>query len=94
VTSSRAMIFRIAAIVLAAAPLAPTAVAACPLCHGETGQRVRAGIFGEDFTANVLASLLPFPIFLGIVAAIHGRPAGGRDTRPPAPRSQSTSEAR
>ena len=88
------MLRRIAPIALAAALLAPTAAAACPVCHGETGQRVRAGIFGADFAANIFASLLPFPIFLGIVAAIHGRPGGGRDARLPAPRSQATPEAR
>jgi hypothetical protein len=32
---------------------------------------VRAGIFGADFGRNLLATLLPFPIFLGIATAFH-----------------------
>lgn len=56
-----------------------TAARACPVCRSETGDAVRDGLFDEDFASNLLAIALPFPIFLGIVAAIHGPPArGGR----------------
>lgn len=65
-----------AALFVALAFSAPAAHA-CPVCHSETGKEVRAGLFNEDFAFNVLASVLPFPIFLGIVAAIHGLPARG-----------------
>lgn len=73
----------IGAAILVAGALIPSATAsACPVCHTETGRQVRAGIFGEDFGFNLLVSALPFPIFLGIAAALHfgvgARPAGGR----------------
>lgn len=55
-----------AVVVLAAAP-----ASACPICHSETGEQVRAGIFGEDFGSNLLACVLPFPISLCIAAALH-----------------------
>lgn len=58
--------------VIAALLLLPGAPAfACPVCHTETGAQVRAGIFGEDFGANLLVAAMPFPIFLGIAAALH-----------------------
>lgn len=44
---------------------------ACPFCQSDTGQQVRAGIFGEDFAYNLMATILPFVLFLAIVAAIH-----------------------
>ena len=65
-----------AAFVVAPALFAPAA-GACPVCHSETGKQVRAGLFDENFASNLFGSLLPFPIFLGIVAAIHGFPARG-----------------
>ena len=54
--------------------LSVPAAHACPVCTSETGEEVRAGLFNEDFAFNLFASALPFPIFLGIVAAIHGLP--------------------
>lgn len=59
---------------------------ACPVCDRETGRQVRAGIFDADFAFNLLATVLPFGIFLGITAAIHGRS--------PAPNRRDTPEAR
>jgi hypothetical protein len=51
---------------------------ACPLCESETGRRVRAGLLGADFGYNLVATLLPFPVFLGIIAWIHfGFPRAG-----------------
>jgi hypothetical protein len=44
---------------------------ACPVCNTNTGQQVRAGIFDQDFARNLLATLLPFPLLFGAVAAIH-----------------------
>ena len=53
-----------------------TASLACPVCHTETGVEVRAGIFDEQFAKNVALTLIPFPVLVGIVAAIHfGLPA-------------------
>ena len=49
-------------------------VRACPLCESETGQRVRAGIFNADFGRNLVVTLLPFPLFLGIIYLIHSGP--------------------
>jgi hypothetical protein len=47
----------------------------CPLCDREGGREVRAGLFGRDFAANLLACVAPFPFFLAIAALIHGSPA-------------------
>ena len=47
------------------------AAAACPVCESETGQKVRAGIFGEDFGTNVALTLSPFPVLAGLVALIY-----------------------
>jgi hypothetical protein len=44
---------------------------ACPVCHSETGKQVRAGIFNEEFGTNLLTTLLPFPVVLGVAAALH-----------------------
>jgi hypothetical protein len=44
---------------------------ACPVCESETGQKVRAGIFSEDFESNVVLTLLPFPVLAGLVALIY-----------------------
>ncbi|QDV32296.1 hypothetical protein [Tautonia plasticadhaerens] len=57
---------------------------ACPVCDRETGRRVRAGLADEDLGRNVLATALPFGIFLGVAAALHfGLPA--RRGGPPGP---------
>ncbi len=44
---------------------------ACPLCESESGERVRAGIFNADFGYNIAVTVLPFSVFLAIVALIH-----------------------
>lgn len=44
---------------------------ACPVCGTDTGQQVRQGIFDGSFGWNLLVTLLPFPILLGIVLAIY-----------------------
>jgi hypothetical protein len=70
---------------LVPAALAGVALAAparaCPVCAGPTGREVRAGIFGADFVPNLLTAALPFPIVLGLAAALHFGfgPRGGRD---------------
>ncbi len=51
---------------------------ACPVCETEAGARVRSHLFGPDFTANLVATLLPFPILFGIVGLIHHGPPGRR----------------
>ncbi|GAC1447436.1 MAG: hypothetical protein NVSMB9_29580 [Isosphaeraceae bacterium] len=48
-----------------------SSVRACPLCDSETGERVRAGLFNAEFGYNLFVTLLPFPVFLAIVAVIH-----------------------
>ncbi|MEW4568468.1 hypothetical protein AB1L88_11425 [Tautonia sp. JC769] len=61
------------------------AVHACPVCNEPLGQQVRAGIFDETFGSNLVATLFPFAIFLGVVAAIHGGgkgPCEGQDVGP------------
>jgi hypothetical protein len=60
--------------------LAPEAGFACPVCRSEVGEQVRAGILDENFRFHLLASALPFPIFLVIVAALHGTPKRRRST--------------
>lgn len=51
--------------------LAPAIASACPLCHTETGNKVRAAIFGTDFWFNVSVTVVPFAIFLGLTALIY-----------------------
>jgi len=46
-------------------------VRACPFCESETGERVRAGLFSAEFGYNLFVTLLPFSVFLTIVALIH-----------------------
>lgn len=66
------MITRFAAIlILLVAVSSPTAARACPVCDQETGRQVRAGIFDQSFGLNLIATVIPFAIFLGVVAAIH-----------------------
>jgi hypothetical protein len=56
-------------------------VAACPLCESETGQQVRAGVFGAEFLANLLLTALPFAVLLAVVTLIHLVPARPRPAR-------------
>ena len=52
---------------------------ACPHCDEGIRKRVRAGIFDAAFWPNVAYSVLPFAVFGGVAAAIHGGPtAKGR----------------
>ena len=44
---------------------------ACPLCHTPVGEQVRIGIFNTRFGTNLLATVLPFPIFAVIVVCIY-----------------------
>ena len=56
--------------------------AACPFCESETGQRVRATVFGTDFGWNLLETMLPFAVFLGVAVVIQGGwPGTGRPAR-------------
>lgn len=77
-------------------PLGPSEARACPLCESETGERVRAGIFDGDFGYHLAVTLLPFPLFLGIVYLIHSGPpwARGRSGRPKPDDSGDTSHPR
>ena len=53
---------------------------ACPVCDSETGDAVRAGIFDGNFWSTLISLALPFPILLGIVAAVHfGSPRPQRE---------------
>lgn len=53
-----------------------SAAYSCPLCHTQTGEQVRAGVFNSSFGFNLLAIALPFPVFAGVVAWIYfGKPA-------------------
>jgi uncharacterized membrane protein len=64
-----------------------SALTACPVCDTETGQQVRAGIFGGNFASDLFATALPFVILLVLVALLHFGPprprkspgAGGQD---------------
>ncbi|MES2467472.1 MAG: hypothetical protein V4675_09245 [Verrucomicrobiota bacterium] len=51
--------------------LLPMAASACPLCNTETGQQVRAGLFNDEFWPTFLMVLLPFPVLLILLAAMH-----------------------
>jgi hypothetical protein len=41
------------------------------MCHTETGQQVRAGIFSDDFLTNLLATLAPFLVLAVIVVSLY-----------------------
>jgi hypothetical protein len=70
--------------VLCVAAAIPPAAHACPVCNEPLGQQVRAGIFDEGFRSNLIATMLPFAVFLGVVAASHGGGVREReDARPP-----------
>jgi len=49
----------------------PALASACTVCDSETGQQIRAGIFGEDFWTTLLAVASPFPVLLLGIAAYH-----------------------
>ena len=67
----------LATLLLVAAP-----ATACPYCETEIGEAVSAGIFNDEFGVNVLLTLLPIPVLLGIVALIHfGPPVSTRANR-------------
>ena len=52
---------------------------ACPMCHSPAGEQVRAGIVGDGLAAGLLATLLPFALTAGVVAAVHF--SGGHSRR-------------
>jgi hypothetical protein len=53
-----------------------SAAYSCPVCHTQTGEQVRAGIFNPSFGWDLLAMALPFPVFAGVVAWLQfGSPA-------------------
>lgn len=54
------------------------AAAACPYCESDVGREVAAQIFNNEFAINAAMTVLPFPLLLGLVAAVHfgGAPAG------------------
>ena len=41
---------------------------ACTVCDSETGQQVRAGVFGEGFWSTLAAVIAPFPVFIIAIA--------------------------
>jgi len=45
---------------------------ACTLCHSQTGEAVRAAVFGSDFWANVGTLALPVPVLVGAVLLVRG----------------------
>jgi hypothetical protein len=59
----------LSSILLALLGAAP--ITACPLCDTGTGRQVRAGIFDGSFAHNLVVTLLPFPVFLAIAAALY-----------------------
>ena len=46
-------------------------VLACTVCDSETGQQVRAGIFGSEFVPTLAAVMSPFPVLLLVVGLLH-----------------------
>jgi hypothetical protein len=68
------------------APLAvllPAVCAACPVCHSINGEQLRAALFGPEFWPNLLRCVLPFPLWIGIVALVYRRfPIPGAAVRP------------
>jgi hypothetical protein len=50
------------------------AASACPLCDSDTGQEVRAELVDEHLGVSVMATVAPFAVVLGVVAAVHFGP--------------------
>ncbi|MGF1632923.1 MAG: hypothetical protein ACFCVE_03655 [Phycisphaerae bacterium] len=53
-------------------------VRACPVCDGDTGQQVRAELVDENLGVSLLATVVPFGVVLGVVAAVHFGPPRAR----------------
>jgi hypothetical protein len=67
---------------------------ACPVCGSETGRQVRAKLFDAGFGPVLVQTLAPFPVLLGIVAALHfGLPSRLRTAPGGAPRRESEAAA-
>ncbi len=49
----------------------------CPVCDGETGRLVRAGILDAQLVPNLLATGAPFVVFALLAAALHFGPWRG-----------------
>ncbi len=61
---------------------------ACPLCDSDRAEEVRAGLFDDQFARNLAASVLPFTLLAGLVAAVHfggPKPAQPRGQTPSSP---------
>jgi hypothetical protein len=43
---------------------------ACPVCHSDLGEQVRAAIFGPSFASNLIAILSPFAIVAVLVCVL------------------------
>src|SRR4051812_41876005 len=72
-----------------------TSASACPVCHSETGRQVRAKLFDEGFGSALVQTLAPFPVFLGIVAALHfGLPSRARTASRGVPPRRAEAEPR
>ncbi|MBV8867225.1 MAG: hypothetical protein JO210_17645 [Acidobacteriaceae bacterium] len=56
-----------------------SSASACPLCHSQTGEQIRAALFARDFWFNVTATILPFAIFALITGLIY---FGGPGAKP------------
>jgi hypothetical protein len=55
-----------------------TISSACPFCNTQTAAEIRASLFGPDFFYYLMASLLPFLIFVIIILLIY---KGGYKTK-------------
>jgi len=44
---------------------------ACPVCHTEAGDQVRAALFGPDLWFNAAATVLPFSVLVAVTAWIY-----------------------
>ena len=54
------------ALVVAAVP-----ARGCPVCDGDTGQQVRAGLVDGNVIPGLLAILLPLAVTLGVAGVVH-----------------------
>jgi hypothetical protein len=63
---SRILSFAAAACVLGT----HAAAQACPVCHSELGEQVRAGIFGASFLPDLLAVASPFTVVGALILGL------------------------
>lgn len=65
---------RVSSLAAALVLLSASPISACPVCQTDAGQRVRDGIFNNEFGGTLLAMALPFLVIAAVVGLIYSGP--------------------